>query len=931
MANNISGGGFLSGLGSMISGVVESFTLLVSKVLGFTNINVPGGSGYYTSTTTIDATGWFWKGQFADQYLTLDGTTFTPINSYAGSGIAYAEPVLASNGVLFAASTNGGLQKTSNGVTWEVVDSDIYYQSKQDDGVIIFIASDGYIFSNDNGISWTKTSSSSIIQNSNLSINFSAYQGFKYVRSYYIPGFAPANTDGYKKGWILKTFNIDNDGAIFFYSNDLINWVKSAPVGGSGHEADDIVTNAYSRFFVLKGDKLYVSNDFQTWTLSKQLTAPGPYVNALRDNGDGTLAVFQETYKAYSGDGGNNWYEDSAFSNYLANNNSTVKYVSTERGLNNGYIVGFHDGTNYSFFVHTGSINSSNAFSYPPILYVPNTSIYAFSYKAGPDDIYQANEYIRTSTSQQADGETLYVRKGPFAAFSPIEVTNVSGVNSGEVRYLNGKYTFNISTGYDSTDYTYLGLSSDGLTFDVATFGGNFGFRVYAGPYKKTVEVQVSIGNQGTTGAEVLLPVTIYSAPYSYRANIDKLTLTNLDPQPISVDAWIMPVEDTEPTSRWQVINDTIIAGRASLDFTQGSIPSFIDPDFKLVVLPSSVDDLRVSLYGTENRKPLVLVSGGSSITASVANSVEYAGHEWPTSVTYNNAANNLIRGGVLLYFGDNFIKGGQYSPDGKIWTDIDHPLNTNYRFQYSDTYVVNNKLFKHLSNNDCLYSEDGLTWITLQNTELSSRVEEVIYGSNKWIARTYGQMAYSTDLINWTRITSMDQVYVNKIIYANNKFVGMIAGGSGGLVYSADGIAWTQVANGFTLDPSTIDYGSGKYFASGQGMGVYSTDGINWLPSNLSMDSVYYVSHAEGLWVASGYYQGEPAMFKSTDAINWTEINGVVGRYGLGNLYYFAESYKINSGISLYKSTDGITWTEYSYNCPPNDSMSYLAYRPTV
>lgn len=138
-----------------------------------------------------------------------------------------------------------------------------------------------------------------------------------------------------------------------------------------------------------------------------------------------------------------------------------------------------------------------------------------------------------------------------------------------------------------------------------------------------------------------------------------------------------------------------------------------------------------------------------------------------------------------------------------------------------------------------------------------------VCYGNGKFVA-TVGNVpsdvaAYSTDGINWTLTTLPAEAKWQSVCYGNGKFMA-VAKDSNTAAYSKDGVNWTQTRTP-DLNPSPIPtpdlapitywksvcYGNGKFVAVGDETDavVYSTDGVSWtqatLPANTGWKSVCY------------------------------------------------------------------------------------------
>lgn len=188
-----------------------------------------------------------------------------------------------------------------------------------------------------------------------------------------------------------------------------------------------------------------------------------------------------------------------------------------------------------------------------------------------------------------------------------------------------------------------------------------------------------------------------------------------------------------------------------------------------------------------------------------------------------------------------------------------------------------------------------------------------------------YGESAYSTDGINWTAGSSLQQGMFG-LTYGDGKFIAFQQNyyGTGTIFYSTDGINWTQVTSPFSYNVYAAAYGNGKFVAvDAAAVAAYSTDGITWTqttgPSDLNWDSMTY---ADGKFIVAGY-PGTVAY--STDGINWTippmpGLNLKKVTYGNGRFVALG----FNSNVSAY-STDGLTWTYTTL--PSSNFWESIAY----
>lgn len=144
-------------------------------------------------------------------------------------------------------------------------------------------------------------------------------------------------------------------------------------------------------------------------------------------------------------------------------------------------------------------------------------------------------------------------------------------------------------------------------------------------------------------------------------------------------------------------------------------------------------------------------------------------------------------------------------------------------------------------------------------------------------------------------------------VLFAGGQFVAV--GGSGTVLTSPDGAAWTLRNWDGTAFLHDIAYGNGRYVAVGEHGGVLtSTDGVSWQMSAAdTTNQLRGVAFGQGQFVAVDYMGG---VHRSRDGREWTA--GSVGAgarlFGLG----FARGVFVAVGVggSIFTSEDGAAWT---------------------
>ena len=166
------------------------------------------------------------------------------------------------------------------------------------------------------------------------------------------------------------------------------------------------------------------------------------------------------------------------------------------------------------------------------------------------------------------------------------------------------------------------------------------------------------------------------------------------------------------------------------------------------------------------------------------------------------------------------------YSSDGIEWT-----LGTLPEAVASGVVFLNGQFIVPWISK-VFVSSDGTTWSTINTITLGA----LAYGGGKYVTAIGGDMKYSTDLITWTNGSGYPvstQVYSN-ILYANGNFYAPLQY-TNTLIYSSDGINWSQVSLPFSELWSGIEYNSSNgvfVLISERGRILRTTDPMNWTES---------------------------------------------------------------------------------------------------
>ena len=132
---------------------------------------------------------------------------------------------------------------------------------------------------------------------------------------------------------------------------------------------------------------------------------------------------------------------------------------------------------------------------------------------------------------------------------------------------------------------------------------------------------------------------------------------------------------------------------------------------------------------------------------------------------------------------------------------------------------------------------------------------------------------------------------------------------GEGGLLLrSTNGVTWSEIASGTSLDLFDVAYGNGKLVAVGLfGTVLHSSDGIQWVAAP-GTGTAYHVVFFSGAFYQCGSFGN---LSRSTDGIVWTRIS-IAGERNLGVIVAGNNSLIVGSYWGdLWRSENGGSWDQ--------------------
>ena len=234
------------------------------------------------------------------------------------------------------------------------------------------------------------------------------------------------------------------------------------------------------------------------------------------------------------------------------------------------------------------TVNDNN---YTPIeiFVAPNGELTFLTYISSGDD----NSYIYKSTDKNISWSVSTINNFDVNFVKYIKSENMI-LSIGRTRPISGgqssdKAAYSLDLG---TTWTITSTVLNGLQY-VNPFPGD------PSPVTITtmVETQISIGNQGSEGAEILAPVVVYQNIEGQYPTISYIEVENTSGNQASIDLWV--ISDSNPIANdsnpGAIVLDQIIAANSTQ--TISNVGQLYGTQ-RIVALPSTVDVITVRVYG---------------------------------------------------------------------------------------------------------------------------------------------------------------------------------------------------------------------------------------------------------------------------------------------------------------------------------------------
>jgi hypothetical protein len=254
-------------------------------------------------------------------------------------------------------------------------------------------------------------------------------------------------------------------------------------------------------------------------------------------------------------------------------------------------------------------------------------------------------------------------------------------------------------------------------------------------------------------------------------------------------------------------------------------------------------------------------------------------------------------------------------STDGSNWSP--QTVGTN-RHLHDIIYANNTFVAVGALHNDsgvhslALTSTDGLTW-TEQPTD-SRAWKSIAYGNGTFVVVGDHTIDTSSDGVTWTRRTPFVYVNFQAVAFGNGQFVttGVFNDGRGNLYYSVqrstDGVTWSGEPAPADVPMRGIAFGNGVFVMAGDsGMIFTSPDGIAWTQRNSGVGSFNDLSFANDRFTAVG---SGGTLWQSGDGVSWAYPTSRQSQHLFGVGFALGRFTAVGEGSAIIAPSANGEWT---------------------
>lgn len=297
-----------------------------------------------------------------------------------------------------------------------------------------------------------------------------------------------------------------------------------------------------------------------------------------------------------------------------------------------------------------------------------------------------------------------------------------------------------------------------------------------------------------------------------------------------------------------------------------------------------------------EKAVDLAMASGNQVVTPDSDKTLSKVTVNKPATLLPENIKKDVVIGGVTGTLA------GEANP---IEVEDTSSLNANDLGKFF-VNTTTDEMFR-LTNDAALYWLNSITGI-------SGTIQDVCYGSDRFVCVGFSSAYYSFDGKTWVAMSGLpSSMAASGVVYDGSKFI-CVGQSSNKCYYCTDGETWSE---GSTLHStksiwSKITYLNNILFAHGDGIMLYSTDGETWTECNGITSACEAIAYGNNKYVSVGGYRSAI----SDDGITWTQYSGGI-EHSISVAFCNDRFVKSNDQGKPFYSSDGITWTAVTASIP--------------
>jgi hypothetical protein len=320
-------------------------------------------------------------------------------------------------------------------------------------------------------------------------------------------------------------------------------------------------------------------------------------------------------------------------------------------------------------------------------------------------------------------------------------------------------------------------------------------------------------------------------------------------------------------------------------------------------VAPANIQGLRsIAWFGS---RFVALCRGGTIVTSPDASA-------WTIALPGGECGLN-----AAAYSGTRYVAVGPVfatSSDGVTWI----PQLWNRNNTLLSTIAWSGTVFAAGGANGRIYtSADGITWQDRSLVDTTVYIEKLLWANNQFVGvgerRTNGSLKdavsiVSSDGASWAlHPTGFTNTWFSSVAWQSDQYIAVgirftSASSVGTIAKSADGINWSIVSSGFGNWVRDIASGGGQYVTCGSFTGVFvSSDGQTWnsLPI-LNSDSIYPRLY-KVVYNGTEFHAFGEGVFASATGASWEEVRSLdfhLTASGVGDIVWTGDRFLLVNGL---------------------------------